>query len=366
MVAATLNNPTQTVIPVAPLKLQTQDILDFAFDLHSKKLTLARKQFKELIQSYGWYGGEERTYLKLGELFCMFSSSDLAAIEANTLFVLAKHHKKYAPVIQQLPFLGTITQDAVKSLMKQCNKPKLQVQEKSTVLRRDSEGVRYMQMPPIYDVQAGTMFQEMIEKEGLTAQQIFTEDLCLRKALNIGLFSLVANSAELETFNQESPIESAFVVNNLQRLLSSNDVTVITNLQNISLDNPAAECEKYVLDKAFEVLSDLSKQLFNYVENYTLLTLKEVKKVEQLVREIINFCNSQAYDQQWLNLAEITKRNSVALNVVIENTGSDNKEWFFNLPNILAEAAQKHPEELLWVDSVLREQAEALMSVQLN
>ncbi|NJL11330.1 MAG: hypothetical protein HC908_17480, partial [Calothrix sp. SM1_7_51] len=120
------------------------------------------------------------------------------------------------------------------------------------------------------------------------------------------------------------------------------------------------------IEETLSVTSSLSNKLFYFVENITSLTAKEVKQAEQLVQEIADFCNSLPLDQQWLTLAEITKRNSRALIVVIGYTGPETKEWFFNLPKILAEAAVQHPEELLWVNGVLRSQAESLLTVLAN
>jgi hypothetical protein len=185
MIAATLAKPIEIVLTTAPLSSATQNILDFAFYLHHKKETLSKKEYKQLIQEYNW-SGEETKYIKLAEVFTFFSSSDLAAIEPDTLFVLAKNHKKYAPVIEQMQDLGTITQEKVKALMKEQRKPRVKKEDKPSIWRSLPNGGRYVQIPPIHDEEAGVILQEMMEEEGLTAQKIVTEGLCLRQALKEG------------------------------------------------------------------------------------------------------------------------------------------------------------------------------------
>jgi hypothetical protein len=134
MIAAALTKPSEILISTAPLSSATESILNFAFHLHQKKETLSKKEYKQLIQEYDW-SGEETKYIKLAEVFCMFSSSDLAAIEPDTLFVLSKNHNKYAPVIEQLQYLGTITQEKVKALMKEQRKPRVKTEEKPSIWR---------------------------------------------------------------------------------------------------------------------------------------------------------------------------------------------------------------------------------------
>lgn len=416
----TTATPTLQVPPVAPLGNETINILEFAFNLQQQKETLSRKDFKKLVQSYGWTG-EEKIYLKLASVFGIFSPSDLAAIEPNTLFLLARNHKKYAAVIEQLASLEAITQDAVKNLMKLARKPKRQVQDKTNLWRQSPDGGRHVQFPPVYDEQMGVMLHSVMDESGLTFQQIMKEGLCLRKGLNIGLLGWVSGVSQLEALMagdfeleaqivtipeleelmasesiantdagisqlevvaskpivdtndaaqdelsgiSEEPIVNISDAGSQSLSLNTDDVPVITNFEKVELNHSNNEWGKSVLDEAFDVLSSLSKQLFYFVENYTSLTLREVKEAEKLVREIINFCNSQPAERQWFTLADITLRNSTALTVVTDCTGSDNKEWFFNLPQLLAECAIEHQEELLWVDAALREEAESMLAVQ--
>jgi hypothetical protein len=357
MTTTTLTKPSEILVSTAPLSNTTEAILNFAFWLLEQKETLPRKEFKQLIQSYGWTK-EQNKYIRLAEVFCLFSPSDLAAIEPDTLFVLAKHHKKYAPVIKQLQDLGTITQEKVKALMKEQRKPRVKTEEKprqsaqvgkpahaagSTIWRSLPDGGRYVQIPPIHDEEAGVTLQEMMEQEGLTAQKIVAEGLCLRQALKVGQLTWVSSTQELEALMEETAVHES------EKPVSTDIVNIIT-----LVEQPESNCNSLTVN---DVLSELSNKLFYVVENITRFTRKQVKEAEQLVREIVNFCNSQPADCQWLTLAEITRRDGMALSIVIGYLGREHKNWFLNLPQLLADAAIQHPEELLWVNEVLRSNA---------
>jgi hypothetical protein len=56
----------------------------------------------------------------------------------------------------------------------------------------------------------------------------------------------------------------------------------------------------------------------------------------------------------------------MALAIVIGYLGKEHKNWFLNLPQLLADAAEQHPEELLWMNEVLRSKAQSILSVNTN
>ena len=91
---------------------------------------------------------------------------------------------------------------------------------------------------------------------------------------------------------------------------------------------------------------------------------KKSKEAERLIARIIDFCNTQPIEEQWNTLAQVTRRNSRTLMIVIEYSGKKYKDWFFNLPQLLADAVLENPEELDWVDKRLR--SEALLIISKN
>lgn len=111
-----------------------------------------------------------------------------------------------------------------------------------------------------------------------------------------------------------------------------------------------------------ETVEYLSTELFVVVEKSNYFGTKQVKEAEQLIVEIIDFCNAQKPEEQWNTLAQITRRSSKALMVMIGYSGKEHKEWFLNLPQLLAYATLENPEELDWVNKKLRSEALLIIS----
>ncbi len=195
-----------------PLGDTTQDILDFAFDLAQLKASLPKKEYKELLRNYKWEH-EDKVYLKIAEIFEKFTYTDLAAIEPNTLFVLAKHHKKYQNVISELLVSEEINNETVRKLIKKHRQPKIIKEDQPSIWRQTPQGVRYAQIPPIHDQTTGVALQGMMDSEGLTAGQIVAEAISLRQALKSGRLTWVSDSEELSEILFEEVVEDELSVN---------------------------------------------------------------------------------------------------------------------------------------------------------
>ncbi len=157
-------------------------VLRHAFWLANQKAELAKSEFKKLLNLLG-FQGEEKKYLKVAQVFSDFEPHELAQVEPRTIFQLAENPKKYATVFSALAQLPQITQDAVRSLIKQCRTPrKPKQQEEPTIWRRTADGGRVCQVPPIYDEVTGVTLQAMMESEGATATSIVGHALALRQA----------------------------------------------------------------------------------------------------------------------------------------------------------------------------------------
>jgi hypothetical protein len=166
----------------------TESILHHAFWLQERKEALSKRDYRRLLEEHGWKG-EESKYIKVAIAFQNFSPLQLSLIEPRTIFQLAENHKKYQPVIEALQDLDTITQSAVREIIREQRKPRLpKPEEKPTVWRQTGSGPRYVQIPPIHeeDEQTGLMLQQMIESEGLTVQAIIRDAIALRQAYKEG------------------------------------------------------------------------------------------------------------------------------------------------------------------------------------
>ena len=183
------------------LNQATSTILEYAFELAACKQRLSRKEYKQLLQEQGWQG-EEKKYLKLATTFDKFSPQDLANIEPDTIFRLAKNNKKYQDVIDQLSDLPQVTQEAVRELIKQQRQEFKQPKpEKLSIWRRTPNGGRYCQIPPIHeeDERTGVTLQKMIDEEGLLPQQIVAEAISLRQALKEGRLIMVTDASSTQS-----------------------------------------------------------------------------------------------------------------------------------------------------------------------
>ncbi|MEC4816236.1 MAG: hypothetical protein SAK29_23655 [Scytonema sp. PMC 1069.18] len=160
----------------------TKAILHHAFWLAKQKQKLSLKEYRQMLLEKGWKG-EEKRYLKIATAFGKFLPDELAQIEPRTVYQLAENNKKYQPVIDKLLDLTTITQEAVRSLIKEHRTPRQFRPEKPSIWRRTKNGARYCQIPPIHepDDRTGTTLQKMMEEEGLSAQKIVAEAIALRQ-----------------------------------------------------------------------------------------------------------------------------------------------------------------------------------------
>ena len=359
------------------LEEATSNILRQAFYLAESKETHSKLEYKQLLAEHGWKK-EDKKYLKVANIFSKFSPNDLATIEPDTLFLLAKNHKKYAPVIEKLLDSGEITQENVRKLMQEQRKPKKSAEEKASIWRRTPQGFRYTQIPPIHDETTGMILQQMMEEEGLSPQQIVTEALSLRKSFKAGLLIEVSNSQQLDDLVNEEVVYEELSVNteeildeglDLENSNNANHEEILENilLEDINVDLPSVVIElgkgneTNNVDYFFSTLESLTVRLDYIVENKLCLDKKMVKLAEQLVREIADFCDQQPVAEQWDTLASITRRHPDGLMMVTGFLGQKHRDWFFNLPQMLAYSALKNPSELEWVTERLRQQAVTLM-----
>jgi hypothetical protein len=130
-----------------------------------------------------FYFVETNIVVRITQAFANFEPHELAQVEPRTIFQLAENPKKYATVFFALAQLPQITQDAVRNLIQQCRTPRQPKQEeKPSIWLRTADGSRVCQIPPIHEQETGVTLQQMMDEEGLTAQNIIIEAIALRQA----------------------------------------------------------------------------------------------------------------------------------------------------------------------------------------
>ena len=350
----------------------TQDILTFSLFLAEQKQSLSKKEYRQLLRKYKWEH-EHKVYLKIAEILHRFPDIDLSGIEPNTLFVLAKHHKKYAKVIEELLSEEEINNETVRRLIKKHSKPSISKEaiskeDNPSIWRRTPQGARYVQIPPIHNDDTGVVLQKMIESEGLLPQQIISEAISLREAFLQGRLAWVPGSQDLESITVEE-VMCDEVINTEE--ISNFHLEVNYGWDDIDLDSSRVisfnyECAQPEVECLVNTTESLSNRLFDIVENIAHLSKEQVVESSQLAREIIDYCNQNPVSAQWEILAAITRRNGDALSIVTDYLGQSDCWEIFNLPEILALAASKSALELDWVSEKLRDKAVELMSVNLS
>ncbi|NJN10825.1 MAG: hypothetical protein HC815_23670 [Richelia sp. RM1_1_1] len=339
----------------------TQNILHNAFYLAKQKLELSRSEYKQLLREWGWEK-EDKKYLKVAQTFEKFSPLDLAEIEPDTLFGLSKQSKKYTSVIEQLLDMGSITQEKVRKLIKAQRKPRTSKPEKPTIWRRNKNGKRYCQVPPIDDETTGVALQSMMDSEGKSAQQIIAEAVALRQAFIEGRLVVCENQRtnnDVEVSDDESEYKNH----------NSCDLEISGRIEEQLVSKSEREDYAIYSDNIIlnpiqtqETIESLSAQLLTVVENIVHIGKEQYKEVKELVASIISFCASLPVSEQWKAFTDITHRKTKALAVIIGYSEKQHKNWLFNLPQLIANAALTNPFELEWVGKRLRTEALLLIS----
>ena len=249
--------------------------------------------------------------------------------------------------------------------MKQQRKPKPFLPEKPTIWRRTKDGRRYWQPGPNYDQEMGVILQQLMDSTGKTPQQLLGEALRLELAMIEGRLLEVPQNEQTQVTSVETE-EKSFVhessENEISELAENNQPVVEIENCEIEVNENVSSSEIINPTTTQETVEFLSSELFIVVENINNFGRKQSKEAEQLIAQIIDFCNAQPVEEQWNTLVSITLRNSKALMVVIGYSKKEHKDWFFYLSQLLADAALENPEELEWVDKRLRSEALLIIS----
>ncbi|MEO0685619.1 MAG: hypothetical protein AAFY76_11395, partial [Cyanobacteria bacterium J06649_11] len=171
--------------PTKHLENSTAHYLHASFLLWEYKNFYSKKDYRELLEKFGWDKGktEQRRALKIAEHYQDFMHRPHALFQIPVTTLLRLCSDNYRPVIDQLEVTEKeITFDYVSQLIKdrqtQVKKEKeSQLPEKPSIWKRNCRGKRYACFPPIYesDERTGILTQKLMDEYGLIPQYIVSE-----------------------------------------------------------------------------------------------------------------------------------------------------------------------------------------------
>ncbi len=166
--------------PTEHIEQSTLEYLYAAFSLYECKQTLNRKQYRALLEEYGWDKGsaEERRSLKIAENFQAFVGcpEHLAVLPVSVLLRLcSKNYKVLIEKLQDIP-IGGLTCRLVLELIKERGKflKSQKTEKKVGNWQATPDGNRYYTFGKIMedDDQTGVLTDKLIEQSGLSPQKI--------------------------------------------------------------------------------------------------------------------------------------------------------------------------------------------------
>ena len=166
--------------PTLHMEQSTLEYLYAAFSLYEYKQTRTRKQYRALLEEYRWDKGsiEERRSLKIAENFQAFAGcpEHLAVLPVPILLRLcSKNYQVLIEKLQDIP-IGGLTCRLVLELTEERRKflKSQKTEKKVGNWRATPDGNRYYTFGKIMedDHQTGVLTDKLIEKLGLSSQQI--------------------------------------------------------------------------------------------------------------------------------------------------------------------------------------------------
>ena len=372
--------------PTVHIEQSTLEYLYAAFSLYECKHTLNRKQYRALLEEYGWDKGsaEERRSLKIAENFQAFVGcpEHLAVLPVSVLLRLcSQNYKVLIEKLQDIP-IGGLTCRLVLELIKERAKflKSQKTEKKVGNWRATPDGNRYYTFGKIMedDHQTGVLTDKLIEQSGLSPQRIVRmaiADLYQKQQAEIPE-DRISTLTELITDEASDRNNSKDIVNQVdweskqqefESLLQKDtddteseypeesDIDLSEDLQPVIIQTPASEELETILTPLelatkLQFLRSLPMPFNNKDKNFAC----------EVVNSIASTCDT------WESIATVTQRDSMSLAFVIGLLDDEYKTWLENLPKLLAEYAVTDPEELMWVDGVTRTRALAIMGFEVG
>ena len=378
--------------PTVHMEQSTLEYLYAAFSLYECKQTLNRKQYRALLEEYGWDKGttEERRSLKIAENFQAFVGcpEHLAVLPVPVLLRLcSKNYQVLIEKLQDIP-IGGLTCKLVLELIKERGKfIKSQKKEKKVGnWRATPDGNRYYTFGKIMedDHQTGVLTDKLIEQLGFSPQRIVRMAIAnLYDNLQVeiptdrisSLTDLINDEKTDDNIDSEdfiSQINWESKQQDFESLLQKDteytepkytDKPDIDSEEDVKevLDNTQLETQITSEPPISEELGTIPTplELATKLQFLRSLPMPFNKKDRNFACEVVNSIASTC--DTWESIATVTQYDSMSLAFVIGFLDDEHKAWLKNLPKLLAEYAVTHPEELMWVDGVTRTRALAIM-----
>ncbi|MGB3637418.1 MAG: hypothetical protein WBA39_07565 [Rivularia sp. (in: cyanobacteria)] len=326
--------------PTVHIEQSTLEYLYAAFSLYECKQTLNRKQYRALLEEYGWDKGttEERRSLKIAENFQAFFGcpEHLAVLPVPVLLRLcSKNYQVLIEKLQDIP-IGGLTCKLVLELIEERRKflKSQRTEKKVGNWRATPDGNRYYTFGKIMedDHQTGVLADKLIEQLGFSPQRI------VRMA--------IADFYQKLTDGKE-PHE---VVEN-----TTSDVNDVNDSSTQEINqNPQQETTSTGSSQTVEERwEELAQQLITDIQN--------IGRISDFSGRLIVECcqrweTTVPQDKRWDAITNILRHDTISLkhlsNYAYNHNPQWRETWGANLANY-----HSFEQELAWVDTDVRNDA---------
>ncbi|MFH7029355.1 MAG: hypothetical protein ACHBN1_29180 [Heteroscytonema crispum UTEX LB 1556] len=309
--------------PTVHIEQSTLEYLHTAFLLYEYKQTHSKREYRALLEKYGWDKGnaEEKRSLKIAEHFQAFVSrpEDLAVLPVSVLLRLCS--RNYKVLIQEL-------QDYFKL---DCTKVLELIEERRAFLKSQSRdkkegnwrstphGSRYYTFGKIMedDHQTGALTEKLIEQMGLSPQRIVRmaiSDLYEKQQAGI-------TKNEIDDFVESTPVKSDLTSDSEDVIdeinWESKQEEFETLWQRDAEESEEYTCSEY-LEEPEEVNSDLEDEEIEVVGNITNPTpITDAEILAEILREASDYADvriglyqyQSVKEEAWKMLSDLERKS---------------------------------------------------------
>jgi hypothetical protein len=271
--------------PTVHIEQSTLEYLHTAFLLYEYKQTHTKREYRALLEEYGWDKGnvEEKRSLKIAEYFQAFVGcpQHLAVLPISVLLRLcSQNYKVLIEELQDIP-IGRLTCRHVLELIEE-RRVFLKSQnreEKEGNWRATPDGSRYYTFGKIMedDHQTGVLTEKLINELGLSPQRIVRmaiSDLYEKQQTEIG-------KDEIDDFVESTPVELDLTRDSEETINETNWESKQREFESLWQKIDTEESEEYIsseyLEEPEEENSDLEDEEIEVGEN----TQTEIKVTNQ-------------------------------------------------------------------------------------